>query len=160
MSILFSKQKIGPIGLPNRFVNSATYEGMAKINGELSEAFIKKYVALAKGGVGLSITGLMYVQASGRGFKYQAGIHDDKMVRGLTQLTDAVHDSGGKIAFQLAHCGRQTTSKMCGQTPLSPSSRGRDPVNFVKPKSMTESEIRQVAGSTRDRCGGVKLRNG
>jgi 2,4-dienoyl-CoA reductase-like NADH-dependent reductase (Old Yellow Enzyme family) len=30
---------------------------------------------------------------------------------------------------------------MIGQTPLAPSSRGRDPLNFVKPKEMTETEI-------------------
>ena len=141
MSLLFSPIKIGNVELSNRFVCSATYEVMSKESGEVSDELIKRYVRLAKGGVGLSITGLMYVQPSGRGYKYQTGIHHDSMTEGLTKLVDAVHQVGGKIAFQLAHCGRQTTKSMAGQTPLAPSSRGRDPLNFVKPKEMTEAEI-------------------
>jgi 2,4-dienoyl-CoA reductase-like NADH-dependent reductase (Old Yellow Enzyme family) len=94
--------------------------------------------------VGLSITGLMSVHPSGRGYKYETGIHHDGMIDGLTKLVDRVHQAGGKIAFQLAHCGRQTTKDMIGQTPLAPSSRGRDPVNFVKPREMTENEIMET----------------
>lgn len=141
MSLLFSPIKIGNVELSNRFVCSATYEVMSKESGEVSDELIKRYVRLAKGGVGLSITGLMYVQPSGRGYKYQTGIHHDSMTEGLTKLVDAVHQVGGKIAFQIAHCGRQTTKSLAGQTPLAPSSRGRDPLNFVKPKEMTEAEI-------------------
>jgi 2,4-dienoyl-CoA reductase-like NADH-dependent reductase (Old Yellow Enzyme family) len=69
------------------------------------------------------------------------GIHDDAMINGLKKLTDGVHKEGGRIAFQLAHCGRQTTKDTAGETPLAPSSRGRDPVNFVKPREMTEGDI-------------------
>jgi 2,4-dienoyl-CoA reductase-like NADH-dependent reductase (Old Yellow Enzyme family) len=141
MSLLFSPIKIGKVELPNRFLCSATYEVMAKETGEVSDELVKRYVKLAKGDVGLSVTGLMYVQSSGRGYKYQTGIHQDSMTDGLTELVDAVHQAGGKIAFQLAHSGRQTTKGMIGQTPLAPSSRGRDPLNFVKPKEMTETEI-------------------
>lgn len=141
MSLLFSPIKIGNVELPNRFVCSATYEVMAKETGEVSDELIKRYVRLAKGGVGLSVTGLMHVNTSGRGYKNQTGIHHDSMTEGLTKLVDAVHQEGGKIAFQLAHCGRQTTKGMIGQTPLAPSSRGRDPLNFVKPREMTENEI-------------------
>jgi 2,4-dienoyl-CoA reductase-like NADH-dependent reductase (Old Yellow Enzyme family) len=144
MSILFSSQTLGTIELPNRFVCSATYEVMAGENGEVSEAFVKRYTTLAKGEVGLSITGLMYVEPSGRGYRFQAGIHKDRMLAGLGRLTEAVHQHGGKIAFQLAHCGRQTTRQMAGQTPVAPSARGRDPLNFVKPRAMTESDIGQT----------------
>jgi 2,4-dienoyl-CoA reductase-like NADH-dependent reductase (Old Yellow Enzyme family) len=144
MSVLFSPMKIGNVELPNRFVCSATHEAMAKETGEVSNELIKRYERLAKGGVGLSITGLMSVHPSGRGYKYETGIHHDGMIDGLTKLVDSVHQAGGKIAFQLAHCGRQTTKDMIGQTPLAPSSRGRDPVNFVKPREMTENEIMET----------------
>ena len=144
MSALFSPMKIGNVEIPNRFVNSATYECMAKEIGEVSDNLIKRYERLAKGGVGLIITGMMFVHPSGRGYKYQTGIHHDSMIQGLKRLVDAVHQAGGKIAFQLAHGGRQTTKDMIGQTPLAPSSRGRDPINFVKPKEMTEDEIMEV----------------
>ncbi len=144
MSALFSPKTIGNVELPNRFVSSATFESMAKETGEVSDELIRRYEKLAKGGVGLSITGLMYVHASGRGYKFQTSIHHDSMIKGLKKLTDAVHQAGGKIAFQLVHCGRQTTKKMTGQIPLAPSSRGRDPMYFVKPKEMTEDEIMEM----------------
>lgn len=141
MSALLSPVTIGNLKLENRFVSSATYEGMAKESGEVSEELIKRYVKLAQGGVGLMVTGLMHIEAAGRGYKNQTGIHADNMLPGLKRLTEAVHQEGGKIVFQLAHCGRQTTKAVAGQTPLAPSSRGRDPVNFVKPREMTAAEI-------------------
>ncbi len=144
MSILFSPRKIADTEIPNRFVCSATHESMASKTGEVTDELIRRYEKLAKGGVGLSITGLMNVHPSGLGYKNQTGIHDDKMIPGLTKLVDAVHQAGGMIAFQIAHCGRQTTKKMAGQIPLAPSSRGRDPMYFVKPKEMTESEILEI----------------
>ena len=144
MTKLFTPKKIGNVELPNRFVNSATYECMAEESGEVRDELIKRYERLAKGGVGLAITGLTYVHPSGRGYRYQMAIHDDIMVKGLKKLVDAVHLAGGRIALQLAHCGRQTTKDMAGQTPLAPLSRGRDPVNFVKPKEMTEGDIMEM----------------
>ena len=141
MSLLFSPLKIGQLTLPNRFVCSATYEGMADASGRVSDAFIQRYVQLARGGVGLAITGHMFVHRSGRAMPFQTGIHQDDMIPGLKQLTSAVHAAGGRIVFQLSHGGRQTTEKMVGQRPLAPSAIGRDPVNFVKPKAMTDEEI-------------------
>jgi len=85
MSVLFSQMKIGNVELPNRFVSSATHEAMAKETGEVSDELIKRYERLAEGGVGLSITGLMFVQPSGRGYKHQTGIHHDSMIEGLTK---------------------------------------------------------------------------
>ncbi len=147
MSTLFTPMKIGSVEIPNRFVNSATYEAMADETGEVSDELVRRYRKLATGGVGLIITGLMFVHSSGRGYKFQTSIHDDSMIEGLKKLTAAVHQEGGKIAFQLAHCGRQTTKKMAGQTPMAPSSRGRDPMNFVKPKEMTADEIKKMTAA-------------
>ncbi|MBW2472519.1 MAG: NADH:flavin oxidoreductase, partial [Deltaproteobacteria bacterium] len=111
MSLLNSAKKIGNLELPNRFVNSATYESMAKETGEVSDEYIKRYEKLAKGGVGLIITGLMHVHASGHGYKYQAGIDNDSMIAGLKKLTAAVHPADGRIPLQLAHPASQTTKK-------------------------------------------------
>ena len=141
MSILFKPKKIGNLELPNRFVHSATYEGMAKETGEVSEELIKRYERLAKGGLGLIIPGYMCVHPTGRAYPHQTGIHSDEMIPGLKKLTDRVHQQGGKVAFQLAHAGRQTTRALIGRAPLGPSSSGRDPVYFVKPKEMTEDQI-------------------
>lgn len=147
MSKLFTPLPLGNIEISNRFIASATHEGMADKTGEVSDELIKRYERLARGGVGLCITGLMNVHASGWGYKTQTGIHDDRMVPGLKKMVDAVHQEGGKIVFQIAHCGRQTKKSMIGETPLAPSSRGRDPMYFVKPKEMTEEKILEIIGA-------------
>jgi 2,4-dienoyl-CoA reductase-like NADH-dependent reductase (Old Yellow Enzyme family) len=147
MSILFTPINIGDVQIKNRFVHSATYEVMALESGEVSDKLVKKYQNLAKGEVGLIIPGYMYVHPLGRSYKYQTGIHNNQMIAGLRKLTEAVHQEGSKIAFQLVHGGRQTTKAMIGQTPLGPSSTGRDPVNFVKPKEVSVDQIQEVIQS-------------
>ena len=144
MSILFTPINIGNVRIKNRFIHSATYEVMALKTGEVSDKLIRRYQNLAKGEVGLIIPGYMYVHPLGKAYKYQTGIHSDDMIPGLRKLVEAVHKEGSKIAFQLVHAGRQTTRAMIGQTPIGPSSRGRDPINFVKPKEMSVNEIQEV----------------
>jgi 2,4-dienoyl-CoA reductase-like NADH-dependent reductase (Old Yellow Enzyme family) len=117
---------------------------MAGASGEVPDEMVRRYRTLAKGDVGLILPGMMYVHPLGRASKHQAGIHSDDMIPGLRRLVEAVHQEGGKIALQLQHAGRQTTKGTIGQTPLGPSSKGRDPVNFVKPKEMKEEQIHEA----------------
>ena len=74
----------------------------------------------------------------------ETGAVTDALLPGLRRLTRAVHDEGGRIVFQLAHAGRQTAPGLIGHKPLAPSSRGRDPVYFVKPQAMDGDQIRTV----------------
>ena len=130
--------------IQNRFVHSATYECMADINGEVTDKLIKRYRQIVKGGVGLIIPGYLFIMPNGRAVHYQTGIYNDDMIEGLKKLVDAVHNEGGKIAFQLAHSGRQTTKDAIGQTPLAPSKGPMDSIYMVKPKEMMEEEIQEV----------------
>ncbi|MEA3471144.1 MAG: NADH:flavin oxidoreductase, partial [Thermodesulfobacteriota bacterium] len=139
--------RIGNMEIKNRFVHSATYEGMALETGEVTDRLIKRYHTLARGEVGLIITGLMSVQPLGRGWKYQTGIHSDDMIPGLKRLVESVHKEGGKITFQLAHAGRQSSKEVISETPMGPSSKVRDPVYFFKPRAMTETEIQETIGA-------------
>lgn len=144
MSILFTPINLGNIQIKNRFIQSATYEVMAAETGEVSDKLIKRYQRLAKGEVGLIIPGYMYVHPLGRSYKHQTGIHNDAMIPGLRRLVETVHKEGAKIVFQLAHAGRQTTKSMIGETPLGPSSSGRNPITFIKPKEMRADQIEEV----------------
>ncbi|MCD6581591.1 MAG: NADH:flavin oxidoreductase [Desulfuromusa sp.] len=144
MSILFTPINLGNVQIKNRFIHSATYEVMALNTGEVSDKLIKRYQNLAKGEVGLIIPGYMFVHSLGRAYGYQTGIHSNDMIPGLRRLVEAVHQEGGKIVFQLAHAGRQTTKAMIGQIPVGPSSKGRDPFLFFKPKEMSGTEIQEV----------------
>ena len=54
---LFDRVKLGSIDLKNRLIRSATWEGLADVNGHMPEALYHTYEELAKGGVGSIITG-------------------------------------------------------------------------------------------------------
>jgi 2,4-dienoyl-CoA reductase-like NADH-dependent reductase (Old Yellow Enzyme family) len=61
MSVLFEKTNIKGMELRNRLVRSATHEAMADDEGFPTDRIFKLYERLAKGGVGLIITGYTYV---------------------------------------------------------------------------------------------------
>ncbi|HUY00779.1 MAG TPA: hypothetical protein VMV49_14555, partial [Candidatus Deferrimicrobium sp.] len=63
--IVFTPAKIGSLEIPNRLVRSATYECRATTEGFVTEDLIKVYAALARGGIGLTITGMSYIREDG-----------------------------------------------------------------------------------------------
>jgi 2,4-dienoyl-CoA reductase-like NADH-dependent reductase (Old Yellow Enzyme family) len=134
MSVLFTPQKIGPVEVKNRFVAPATYECMATETGEVSDQLINRYRALTKGGTGLVIPGVMYINVGKGQIKSQTGIHEDRMISGLKKLTEAVHENGGKIFFEIAQGGAD----------LAPSARKADPMSKVKPREMINEEIEET----------------
>jgi 2,4-dienoyl-CoA reductase-like NADH-dependent reductase (Old Yellow Enzyme family) len=107
MSLLFTPTRIGNLELPNRLVRSATAEHMADSNGWPQPQLKQLYAELAKGGVGLIITGHMYVHPSGRAQPEMTGIYSDDLIPPLAELADAVHKAGGRIAVQINHGGMQ-----------------------------------------------------
>ncbi len=105
MNKLFDPSRIGKLSLANRFIRSATWEGMADDNGKCSPRLVELMSELAKGGVGLIITGHAYVHKNGRHSSWQLGIDRDELIPGLQQMTRAVHAANGKIAVQLGYGG-------------------------------------------------------
>ena len=153
MNVLFSSQMIGNVELKNRFVHSATYEGMADPDGRVTKKLIKRYSHLAQGDVGLIIPGFMYVHPLGRAYNAPIGIHSNDMIEGLKSLVKTVHEFDSKIFFQLNHAGQQTSPSDIGQTPLGPSNSVRDPINFFKPRQMSETQIKDAADAYAEAAG-------
>ncbi|MSQ21616.1 MAG: NADH:flavin oxidoreductase [Betaproteobacteria bacterium] len=111
--------RIGALTLRNRLVRAATGETMANAEGEASDAHVRLYGDLARGGAGLLITGHLFVEQRGQYAPFQLGIHDDRCVAGLRRMTEAVHAAGGVIFAELAHAGSQTV--MRDIEPVAPS---------------------------------------
>jgi len=108
MSLLFTPGQIGSLTLPNRLVRSATAEHLADdADGRPRPQLRRLYQELTRGGVGLIITGHMYVHPSGKAHSEMTGIYSDELVPGLTELVDTVHREGGFIAAQINHGGMQ-----------------------------------------------------
>ncbi len=118
---VFDKTEINGLTLNNRMVRSATWEGMSEPDGRPTEKLKNFFVELAKGGVGLIITGYTFVRPDGKQLPGKTGIHTDDFADDFKKMNNAVHAEDGKICVQLVHSGGQTTSEMAGRQPLSPS---------------------------------------
>lgn len=121
MSKLFESSEINGMQLSNRFVRSATWEGLAADNGACTPAFKEFYLQLARGGVGLIITSHTFVRSDGQGTPRQLGLHTDELIPGLQDLTRAVHEFKSRIAVELSHAGILTNEKLTGQAPRAVS---------------------------------------
>ena len=117
MKTLFEPTRINGLELANRFVRSATAEGAALPNGDVSEHQVNVLTTLAKGGVGLIITGAAYVSPEG-GVSGGTGICNDSQIEGHRRITKSVHEAGGKIALQVFHNGKMASKADTGLTPL------------------------------------------
>jgi 2,4-dienoyl-CoA reductase-like NADH-dependent reductase (Old Yellow Enzyme family) len=141
--MIYSEPKeIGRVIIKNRFVRSATYRRMAKEDGDISNELLEMYEKLAKGGVGLIITGYAYVQKSGISFPGQIGVDRDSLIPSLKKISKTIHDNGDgcKVFLQLAHCGRQ--SYFVDEI-VAPSAV-LEPITNRMPREMTIEEIEET----------------
>lgn len=150
-SKIFSSKKIGAIHVKNRLVRSATYEGMADDNGLVDGRYITLYEKLARGGVGLIISGFAFVTENGWSYGDQAGIHNDACIPMLEKAVEAVHRANENVKFvlQIAHGGRQVerdVAKKRRLKPIAPSPIADKYVGIV-PKEMTSEDIEYVIQS-------------
>ncbi|MEE8574047.1 MAG: NADH:flavin oxidoreductase [Thermodesulfobacteriota bacterium] len=139
---LFEKTKIGTMELKNRFVRSATWEGMAGAGGEVTTPLIELYSELARGEVGLILTGFSYVNIKGKAVPAMMGADSDMHIPGLKKLTAAVHKAGGKIALQIAHGGSQCNFDTGLGTEAPSAVKERSTGNMPKP--MSRADIKRV----------------
>ena len=139
--MLFKETTVSGIPVKNRIMRSATHDGLADENGAPSDRLIKKYEHLAKNEIGCIITGYAAVSRNGVSpYPRMMKIFDDGVIEKYRELTDAVHKNGAPVILQIAHCGRQTSSKAIGLQKVAPSNVLH---TFYpdKAKELTESEI-------------------
>lgn len=144
MSKAFSPWLINNLNLPNRLVRSATWEGMAEVDGSPSRELTELYKDLAANKAGLLITGLLSISPRGKVAAAQVGLHSDDLIKPLKQMVDEVHKSGGLIAAQIAHAGGQTTPKAIGgEIPMGPSA-GTNLYTKAQVAELTVEQIRNI----------------
>ncbi len=105
MSNLFEQSQLKGIPIRNRFVRSATYEGMANSDGTAKDSLVDLTTDLARGEVGLIISSHAFVEPRGRVRPPQLGVHSDEMIPGLARLARAAHEREACTILQLAHGG-------------------------------------------------------
>lgn len=142
--MLFTPGKIGTLELPNRLIRSATAERMADKEGRPNPKMYTLYEVLSRGGVGLIITGHMYVHPSGKAHPEMTGIYKDDLIPDLARLVEIVHDNGGRVVAQINHGGRQSYKGVTPE-PIAPSAVEESlPKDTNLSREMTTNEIEML----------------
>ncbi len=155
MSILFEPKNIGTLELPNRLIRSATAEHMSELEGRPEQPLADLYAELARGGIGLIITGHAFVHEGGRCNVHMTGAHRDDLLPALEMLTRAVHEESGLVVMQLNHGGRQCPADAIPGRPVAPSpvpqSKGKE-----RPEELNEEGIKHIITAFGDAAGRAK----
>lgn len=147
MSKLKETIEVGPVTLNNRLVMPPMATGKALGDGEVTEQLIEYYVEKTKNNKqGLVITEHNFISPEGRASLNQIGIDNDKDIKGLSQLVEAIHKNDSKVFAQLSHAGGAASEEEIGRIPLAPSAV-KNPKVFratESPVEMTEEDIKKV----------------
>jgi len=149
-SILFEPSNIKGMRVKNRFVRSATVEGMATVDGGPTKRLEELYFNLADGEVGLIITSATFIE--GDAYRKRAYVEhqvyplmmdDDRNIEHWKELIDGVHKRGSKIAMQIVHTGRQEPPNLRGEAPIAPSAIPISNTGVV-PRELTIEEMKEM----------------
>lgn len=143
----YTPLQIGPLKLRNRFIKSATNEGMAK-GGTPSKALVQHHRRMAAGGAAMTTVAYCAVSPDGRTFEDQVTL-DAASLPHLKMLTDAVHGEGAAACAQITHGGAfNFLPRLSTRYPRS-ASGGFNPPGVINNRwfkvAMTEAELTAVA---------------
>jgi 2,4-dienoyl-CoA reductase-like NADH-dependent reductase (Old Yellow Enzyme family) len=147
MKKLFEEVTLGNLTVKNRLVRSATFEGGAE-NGVVMPYLRDIQEGLARGGVGLIITGMMGTGLNSSAKSSMVRVDREDFVPKYAEIAKAIHQYDCKVVIQLSHCGVAAKAAE-GNSPLGPSDiEGRA-------RGMTKDEIKAVItdfGKAAKRC--------
>ncbi|NMN03786.1 MULTISPECIES: alkene reductase [unclassified Novosphingobium] len=118
---LFTPTSIGAIDVANRVVMAPLTRSRAGMDGVHSPMAVDYHRQRAS--AGLIITEATNISRQGRGYAYTPGIYTDAHAKAWREVTNAVHEAGGKIVVQLWHVGRVSHFSLQenGAPPVAPS---------------------------------------
>lgn len=141
MSALFEPAKIGRMEIKNRLMRSATCEWMCDADGRAGQNLVDLYTTLAKGGVGLIVTGHGYVSRTGRASPGQIGIYEDSLVEALKPVVETIHREGARVVMQINHAGARARPELNDGVHPKAVSAIYVPDLDLTPAEMTEQDI-------------------
>jgi 2,4-dienoyl-CoA reductase-like NADH-dependent reductase (Old Yellow Enzyme family) len=154
MTALFEGTSINGMKLANRFVRSATWEGLANEHGAVTPRLTEMMVELARGEVGLIISGYVFVSPEGQSSPRQLAAYDDRFLPGLRDIVKGVHAVGGKIVLQLVHGGCMANAALSGLEPVGPSAVEKDGKTICR--MMAKEDIARIVSAFARAAGKAK----
>jgi 2,4-dienoyl-CoA reductase-like NADH-dependent reductase (Old Yellow Enzyme family)/thioredoxin reductase len=131
---------IGKLQIRNRIVMPPMVRNYATPEGLVTKRLVDHYATIARGGVGFVIVEATNITPQGKGFYQELGICADGSITGLSFLAESIKEWGAKVAIQLHHSGRQTTSSVTGMEVVAPSAIPC-PVQLEVPRELTTREV-------------------
>lgn len=144
MMKLFEPYSIQNLTLKNRIVMPPMCMYQAAADGLSNLFHLTHYGSRATGGAGLIIVESTGVTPEGRISDQDLGLWNDGQVPGLRQIVDVCHREGGRIAVQLNHAGRKSTSLSGG--PFAPSEIAFSD-EYRCPVELSEEEIASIVAA-------------
>ena len=135
---LLAPLDLGCATLPNRVLMGSMHTGLE----ESPKGFAKLaafYAARARGGVGLIVTGGIAPNFAGRLEPRASQLSFGWQVARHRQVTQAVHDAGGRIALQILHAGRYAYHPLS----VAPSAL-RSPITPFTPRALSRFGIERT----------------
>jgi 2,4-dienoyl-CoA reductase-like NADH-dependent reductase (Old Yellow Enzyme family) len=142
MDGLSQQSSIKGMKLTNRFVRSATWEGLADKDGAVTPRLTEMMVELARGEVGLIISSYAFVSPEGKSSPGQLAIFDDRFISGLKDMVKAVHNAGAAIALQIVHGGCFSNAALTGLEIIGPSNGNKE--DKTPCRSADKEDIREI----------------
>lgn len=147
---LFTKVDLGGgLSLNNRLIMAPLSRQMADDNLVPTEAMAKYYARRADAGLIISEAAIISKQA--QGYPNSPGIFTAEQVAGWKNVTQRVHENGGKMFSQLWHTGRVSHEYFHGEQPIAPSAIGIEgsvplmrELEYGVPREMNESDFKKV----------------
>jgi 2,4-dienoyl-CoA reductase-like NADH-dependent reductase (Old Yellow Enzyme family) len=117
---LFDPLQLGALTLPNRIIMAPLTRCRASA-GRVPNALMAEYYA-QRASAGLILSEAVAVTPQGVGYPDTPGLWNEAQVAGWRQVTDAIHQAGGRVFAQLWHVGRISDPiYLDGGLPVAPS---------------------------------------
>jgi 2,4-dienoyl-CoA reductase-like NADH-dependent reductase (Old Yellow Enzyme family) len=139
---VFAPAALGPVGLRNRIIKAATFEGRTPkrvVTPELIE-FHRRYAA---GGVGMTTVAYCAVTRAGTTDGHQIVLDGPDVLPGLRALTRAVHAEGAAVSAQIGHAG-PVANPMGTKAPSVAPSRVFSPLGMRRTRAVSPEEIAHI----------------
>ena len=117
-SPLFQTSTLGHLSLKNRFISSATWMGMANLDGSCAPLLIASASRIARNEIGLYITEMAYVDRNGLSANNQMGVDNDELLPCLSLMAKEIHRTGTPAVMQLSHGGLLSVPVISGTDEL------------------------------------------
>ncbi|MFG3344641.1 alkene reductase [Streptomyces sp. NPDC048018] len=153
MTTAFDPVDLAGTRLVNRIAMAPMTRSRAEAARRVPTQLTAEYYA-QRASAGLIITEGVQPTAVGQGYPATPGLHSAEQIAAWREVTDAVHERGGRIFAQLMHAGRISHPDVLGEGlhPVGPSAvapagqlfTGTGLTDFVAPRELTADEVRET----------------